>query len=118
MKHQANRVASTDQATPGVEGYVFDGVEGSQMAFWTCVQDAVSSRHWHEFDEYMLVVQGCYTLVIERRQIPIQAGEEYFIPGGFVHSGAVIAGTRTIHAFGGHRADREGMIDPTGERTA
>ena len=100
MKHPANRVASADQATPGVEGYVFDGVEGSQLAFWTCVQDAVSSQHWHEFDEYMLVVQGCYTLVIEGRQIPIKAGEEYFIPGGVVHSGAVIAGTRTIHAFG------------------
>jgi len=82
------------------------------------VQDAVSSQHRHEFDEYMLVVQGCYTLVIEGRQIPIKAGEEYFIPGGVVHSGAVIAGTRTIHAFGGHRADREGMTHPTGERTA
>jgi hypothetical protein len=23
-----------------------------------------------------------------------------------VHSGEVLAGTRTIHAFGGHRADR------------
>jgi hypothetical protein len=48
-----------------------------------------------------------YTLVIEGRQIPIKAGEEYFIPWGFVHSGAVIDETRTIHAFGDHRADRD-----------
>jgi hypothetical protein len=33
MKHPANRIAAPDQATPGVEGYVFDGAEGSQMAF-------------------------------------------------------------------------------------
>jgi hypothetical protein len=26
-----------------------------------------------------------------------------------VHAGEVVAGTRTIHAFGGHRADRERM---------
>jgi hypothetical protein len=37
----------------------------------------------------------------------VNAGEEYFIPRGVPHSGAVAAGTRTIHAFGGHRADRE-----------
>jgi hypothetical protein len=35
MKNPANRIATSDQATPGVEGYVFDGVDGSQMAFWT-----------------------------------------------------------------------------------
>jgi hypothetical protein len=36
MKHPANRIIRSNQATPGVEGYVFDGVNGSQMAFWTC----------------------------------------------------------------------------------
>jgi hypothetical protein len=33
MKRPANRIATSSQATPGVEGYVFDGAEGSQMAF-------------------------------------------------------------------------------------
>jgi mannose-6-phosphate isomerase-like protein (cupin superfamily) len=77
------------------------------MAFWTCTQTATSAEHVHEFDEYMLVVQGCYTLLIDGRRIPINAGEEYLIPRGVPHSGEVVAGTRTIHAFGGHRADRE-----------
>jgi hypothetical protein len=36
MKRPANRIATSSQATPGVEGYVFDGVDGRQMAFWTC----------------------------------------------------------------------------------
>ena len=38
MKGQANRIATSSQATPGVEGYVFDGTDGSQIAFWTCTK--------------------------------------------------------------------------------
>ena len=106
MKNPANRMARSNQATPGVEGYVFDGKDGSQMAFWTCSENAVSVEHAHEYDEYLLVVQGCYTLIIEGKRIPVNAGEEYFISRGLAHSGEVLAGTRTIHAFGGHRADR------------
>jgi mannose-6-phosphate isomerase-like protein (cupin superfamily) len=64
---------------------------------------------WHIptiLDEYMIVVLGRYTLIINGEQIPIIAGEEYFIPHGTPHGGELLAGTRTIHAFGGHRADR------------
>ncbi len=106
MKHPANRVATSNQATPGVEGYVFDGVDGSQMAFWTCRETAASAAHVHDYDEYMLVVQGRYTLIIDGARIDLRAGQEYFIPRGVPHSGEVVAGTRTVHAFGGHRADR------------
>jgi len=106
MRHPANRIAESGQATPGVEGYVFDGAEGSQMAFWTCRQTAASGVHTHEYDEYVIVVQGCYTLLIDGRRIPLSAGEEHWIPRGVPHSGEVLAGTRTIHAFGGHRVDR------------
>ncbi|HWX56486.1 MAG TPA: cupin domain-containing protein [Verrucomicrobiae bacterium] len=108
MKHPANRIAGSQQATPGVAGYVFDGAEGSQMAFWTCHETASSAAHAHDYDEYMVVVQGCYTVIINGERIPVKAGEEYFIPRGVAHSGEVLAGTRTIHAFGGHRADRVG----------
>ena len=107
MKNPANRIARSNQATPGVEGYVFDGADQSQMAFWTCTQTATSAEHVHEFDEYMLVVQGRYTLLIAGRRIPVKAGEEYLIARGVRHGGEVVAGTRTIHLFGGHRADRE-----------
>jgi len=107
MKHPANRIRSSSQATPGVEGYVFDGVNGMQMAFWTGSEDAKSSEHAHDFAEYMIVVKGCYTLIIDGRRICLGAGQEYVIPPGVVHAGELAAGTRTIHAFGGHRADRE-----------
>jgi hypothetical protein len=51
-----NRIATSSQATPGVEGYVFegyvfDGVDGSQMAFWTCREKKPSAPHVHGFDE-------------------------------------------------------------------
>jgi quercetin dioxygenase-like cupin family protein len=108
MKHPANRIATTNQATPGVEGYVFDGADGSQMAFWKCSQTAPSAAHTHDYDEYMIVVQGCYTLMVDGRRILLNSGDEYFIAKGVPHSGEVVAGTRTIHAFGGHRADRVG----------
>ena len=78
-----------------------------QMAVWTCTQTASSREHVHNYDEYMLVVEGCYTLFIRGERIPVKEGQEYLIPRGVVHSGEVLAGTRTIHAFGGHRADRE-----------
>jgi hypothetical protein len=38
MKNPANRIARSNQATLGVEGYVFDRADESQMAFWTCTQ--------------------------------------------------------------------------------
>ena len=85
---------------------MFDGVDGSQMAFWTCRETASSAPHAHDFDEYMTVVQGCYTLIIDGQRIPVNAGEEYVLPRGVEHGGEAIAGTRTIHMFGGHRADR------------
>jgi quercetin dioxygenase-like cupin family protein len=106
MKNVANRIATGSQATPGVEGYVFDGADGSQMAFWTCRETAASAAHAHEYDEYMMVVQGCYGLLIGGERIALEAGEEYFIPKGVWHGGEVVAGTRTIHAFGGRRAER------------
>lgn len=106
MQQPANRIATGDQATPGVEGYVFDGADGSQMAFWTCTQAAESAAHVHDYDEYMIVVQGCYTLIVDGQRFPLNGGDEHLIPRGTPHSGEVAAGTRTIHCFGGHRADR------------
>jgi quercetin dioxygenase-like cupin family protein len=97
MKCAANRIVASSQATRGVEGYVFDGADGSQMAFWTCHETAVSTPHVHEYDEYMVVVEGCYTLIIDGTRIAVETGKEYFIPAGISHAGEVVAGTRTSH---------------------
>jgi quercetin dioxygenase-like cupin family protein len=106
MKDPANRVGTKFQFSPGIEGYVFDGVNGSQMTFWECHIDGVSSEHAHEYDEYFAVVQGCYFLIIGDQEIPLVPGSEYHITKGVAHSGRYLAGTRTIHAFGGRRAER------------
>jgi mannose-6-phosphate isomerase-like protein (cupin superfamily) len=90
MRQAANRIAGGEEATPG--GHVFDAVDGRRMAFWTCHETASSAAHAHEFDEYMLVVQGCYILPIGGERIPVRAGEEYFLPRGTVHSGEVCGG--------------------------
>lgn len=47
MKRDANRIAASSQSTPGVEGYVFDGADGSQTAFRTCRETASSTSHVH-----------------------------------------------------------------------
>ncbi|MFA5309022.1 MAG: cupin domain-containing protein [Dehalococcoidales bacterium] len=106
MKRPVNKISSVSQYTKNIEGYVFDGVDGSQMAFWTVYKDGRSAAHVHDYDEYMLVVQGQYTLAIDGKRIPVKAGEEYLIKKGIVHGGEVIAGTRTIEAFGGKRVER------------
>jgi quercetin dioxygenase-like cupin family protein len=107
MRQPANRISTKAEFTPGIEGYVFDGIDGSQMAIWTNQNGGKASEHAHEYGEYMTVVQGEYTLLVEGQRIPIRVGEEYFIPKGMRHGGESIPGTRTIHAFGGKRAKRE-----------
>ena len=106
MRQACNRISSKDKYTPGIEGYVFDGVGGSQITIWTSKNGGEAVEHVHEYDEYIFVVQGQYTIIMEDKYIPINVGEEYFIPRGIPHSGKSIPGTRTINAFGGKRAKR------------
>jgi quercetin dioxygenase-like cupin family protein len=107
MRHRANRIASGSQHTRGIEGYVFDGADGSQMAFWTVTKDAHTVEHVHPFDEYVLVVEGTYRMTLDGKEVRLEAGQEYTIHAGTRIAGHVSAGTRTIHAFGGARAMRE-----------
>jgi quercetin dioxygenase-like cupin family protein len=106
MKNPANRIAATSEHTRGIEGYVFDGADGSQMAFWQADTDAVTAEHVHDFDEYVIVVEGTYVLIVNGEEVRVDAGQEYHIPRGTPVAGRITAGTRTIHAFGGHRARR------------
>lgn len=105
MKNAANAVDPLSQSK-GVKGYIFDGADGSQMAFWESNVDVISAEHVHPYDEYFIVVQGEYVLIIGEERIKVTAGQEYHIPAGVAHAGESPAGTRTIHAFGGRRAER------------
>ncbi|MGE5391022.1 MAG: cupin domain-containing protein [Deltaproteobacteria bacterium] len=105
MRDPANAIDARAQSS-GIEGYVFDGIDGSQMAFWTCQHDGISLEHVHAFDEYFVVVQGEYTLILGDQRIILGIGQEYYLPAGLPHAGEFTSGTRTIHAFGGKRAER------------
>jgi quercetin dioxygenase-like cupin family protein len=106
MKNPVNMIDPSSQYTPGIEGYLFDGADGSQMAFWTYKETATSKEHMHDFNEYVLVVQGQYNLYIDKNVIPLKAGDEYVVPAKSIHRGEIFAGTRAIYAFGGKRAKR------------
>lgn len=108
MKQPKNRIPASAQSTPGIEGYVYEGADGGQMAVWTCRQAAGSREpHAHDFDEYLVVIEGRYTLIIGEQRIDLWPGQEYFIPKGLAHGGECADGTRTIHAFGGRRVVRD-----------
>jgi hypothetical protein len=70
------------------------------------VEEAVISPSMCMSTTNILVLQGRYTVIIQSKEIPVSTGQEYFIPKGLPHAGAFVAGTRTIHAFGGRRAER------------
>jgi quercetin dioxygenase-like cupin family protein len=106
MRNPANAVGS-HQKSEGVEGYIYDGANGSQVVLFQCATNGISKKHVHDFDEYFVVIQGEYTLGIEGRTIKLTVGQEYYIQKGIPHDGAFIANTRTINVFGGKRAERK-----------
>jgi quercetin dioxygenase-like cupin family protein len=106
VKNPMNRIASSSQYTEDVEGFVFDGADGSQVALWTANADRVSQAHAHDFDEYVLVIEGRCAVLLGERRIELGAGQELVIPRGTRQSMEVVAGTRTMHVFGGRRARR------------
>ena len=107
LKNPLNRIATSSQFTNDVEGYVFDGADGSQVAFWTANADRTSTEHTHDFDEYVIVVEGQATVIIGNETTVLAPGDEMVIPKGTKQRMAVTAHTRTIHVFGGKRARRE-----------
>jgi quercetin dioxygenase-like cupin family protein len=110
MNNPKDRVHSSSHSVAELEGYVFKGADGSQIAIWTGRDAGITAEHKHPFDEYIVAVQGKYTVCIGSKRFPLGPGDEYCIPQGVLHFGERIAGTRTIHAFGGKRALRESEV--------
>ena len=46
MRNPINAIDPKSQS-PGNVGYVYDGVDGSQMAIWTSTKDVISKEHVH-----------------------------------------------------------------------
>ena len=104
MKSEENAISNSSQSA-GIKGWLYESVDGKQMAYWLCEHSVVSSEHVHDFDEYFVVVQGEYTLLFSGREVIVNQGDEYHITKGVPHAGRARAGTRTIHCFGGKRAE-------------
>jgi quercetin dioxygenase-like cupin family protein len=103
MKNALNHINSNQQNTKDIDGYYFEGNDGSQMAFWTCYSDRESKEQTHEFDEYTVCIAGEYVEIFDGVEHILKSGDEVFVPKGTPHHGRVKAGTRTIHCFGGKR---------------
>ena len=68
MKNEKNHISSSQQNTEDINGYYFEGADGSQMAFWTCYSDRVSKEHKHEFDDIRLLLQdSIQQLLMEKK---------------------------------------------------
>src|SRR5690606_29220892 len=103
IKSKSNHISSKEQNTEDIDGYFYERADGSQTAFWTCYSDRVSKKHTHDFDEWMVCVSGQYTEFLNDEESVLNPEDELFIPKGTEQWGKYIAGTRTIHAFGGKR---------------
>jgi mannose-6-phosphate isomerase-like protein (cupin superfamily) len=104
MKSNSNAISPSSQSK-GVQGWLYESIDGKQMIYWVCKQPVISSEHTHEYDEYFIVVQGTYTLVFRDKEVEVKQGEEYHIPKGVPHADRSKPNTRTIHCFGGKRAE-------------
>jgi quercetin dioxygenase-like cupin family protein len=106
MKNPKNLIHSESHYVAGVEGFVYDGADGSQIVLWTCSDPGTAAEHSHPYDEYIATVQGEYILHMGGKSVSLKPGQEALVPKGTKHYGERIARTRTIHAFGGKRAVR------------
>ena len=103
MKRTQNHIDSAQQNTPDIDGYYYEGNDGSQICFWTYYSDRESKETTHEFDEYVICVSGEYVEIFNGEEHVLHAGGELLVPRGTPHHGRAAEGTRTIHAFGGRR---------------
>ena len=103
MKNPKNKINPSQQNTDNIEGYYYNGADDSQIAIWECSSDQISKKHMHNFDEYMVCLSGEYTAYLDNEEIILKPGVELYIPKGTEQWGKCVAGTRTIHAFGGKR---------------
>ena len=103
MKNELNHIDSSQQNTPDIDGYYYEGKDGGQICFWTYFSDRESKETIHEFDEYVFCVSGEYVEIFQGVEHVLHSGDELLIPRKTPHYERVTKGTRTIHAFGGKR---------------
>ncbi len=84
ISNEKNLIPASQQNTPDIEGYYYTANDRSQMAFWIYKADRVSKEHTHDYDEWMLCVEGEYIVTVDGAEYILHAGDELFIPKGSV----------------------------------
>src|SRR6188768_964597 len=92
VRNPLNRIARAAQFTDDIEGYLFDGADGSQVALWSASAHRVSVEHVHDFDEYVFVLEGRCIAFVDGERLELGAGQELVIPKGTRQSMEVEAG--------------------------
>lgn len=69
MKNELNHIPNNQQNTKDIDGYWFEGKDGSQVAYWTYYADSVSAEHVHDYDEYTICVCGEYLITINGKKL-------------------------------------------------
>ncbi|MGA1822326.1 MAG: cupin domain-containing protein [Thermoplasmatota archaeon] len=96
-----------DQQSRGADGYIYDGIDGSQVILWQAEKEIITTLHTHDYDEWFLIVRGTFKGIIGEEEISMGPGDEILIPRGIPHRGSYSAGFRSIHGFSAKRADRD-----------
>lgn len=103
FKKEPNKVPN---APEGMEGYFFQGDDGSQVIFWENVTGGSVGLHTHDFWEYCYVVEGWYEGIVDGKVVKLGPGDECVIPPGVPHQGKHSPNYRAIDIFGGPRVVR------------
>ena len=54
----ANHIDSSQQNTQDIDGWYYEGADGSQVCLWMYHSDRDSKENVHGFDEYVICVAG------------------------------------------------------------
>jgi mannose-6-phosphate isomerase-like protein (cupin superfamily) len=68
--------------------------------------EPLATEHTHDFDEWVFVLEGRCMAVVGDVRTELRAGDELLVCKGTKQRMEVAAGTRTVHVFGGRRAER------------
>lgn len=81
----------------GLSSYLLQG-EKKQILFMKFEKDVDVPEHSHEA-QWGVVLNGEMILTIEKKELILRKGDEYFIPKGKRHSAKIKAGYRDITLF-------------------
>ena len=91
------------ESPDGLRGFMFEGRNGSQVIFWECDAHLEIPPHTHDFDEYIVVIEGNCKEIVEGKINLLNKGDECLVPRGKLHGAIMEPNYRGIEYFGSTR---------------